>query len=615
MGIFYAVSVIILFVSYLLIKKTEKKIDILIQVALAFVLLFCYNTFICYILTFFTIPITLLDLACINLVFSTIMIIYMIKTKKIQSYSIKKIDLLYIFILAVGVIVVSYINFGFPIEIKYETGDPSVHYLTSEMFAEGDSLLAAEDADAVYGKFTTRKIASYVNSGLIMKCFQGVIDSFDNYIIFVLFGMFVLFLTAWLFYSTIVRFAKNNITRFLAFIVALLYTMGYPLNSFLFGFEYLSMGILILGAIIACVDIYHNEEISFKHNLLVFFLLNFGLFVAYYMLVPYVYSALWIYFMLTERKRQNKWITLKTVLMLTITLLIPFALGYIYTIAPDIYGIFISNNSDLSNAMIYSGSLVNRGLSVSGYIYVNLFSNVLPLLPFAIFAMYKNWNENKAVGLMALFDIGFITLLLIGQLLGKVSAYYLSKNYYALWLLLYYLNYKGIIISYEKKKWVSCVCIGGYIVAIIINLLFYNESIPHGKIDTDENIFQVVDIYGANKTILKNTKDLTQSELELLKYVRDNIPEDKIIEIAGDTEQGYWGYAILRIINDDDEHGGESKLTWKMIKVGLKAGKVDYILYFNRGVFYQVWKEILWENAELVYENEVGGILQYKKNE
>jgi hypothetical protein len=542
------------------------------------------------------------------------MICYIVKTKKVQSYNINKLDLLYVCLLGVGVLIVSYINFGFPLDIKYETGDPAAHYLTSEMFTEDDAVLAAGETDPVYGSFKTRKIASYVNSGLIMKCFEGVTDSFYNYVIFILFGIFILFLTSWMFYSTIAEFSKNKITRFIAFVVALLYTMGYPLNSLLFGFEYLSMGILVLGAIVACIDIYHKEEIGFKQNLLVFFLLNFGLFLSYYMFVPYVYSALWICFMLTEKKRQNKWITLKTAVMLTVTLLLPFGLGYIYCLAPNIYSVIIKSTG-VSNVMQYSEKILNSGFAVEGYIYVNLFSNMLLLLPFAFWAMYKNWNENKATGLMVLFDIAFITLLLVGTMFKKVSIYYVCKNYYALWFLLFYLSYKGLIISYEKKKWIPYVCVGGYVVIVLINLIFFETEFTHGKVDTEENALQVADIYGANKTILKHQKDLTQDEIALLKYVQDNIPEDKTIDIAGESEQGYWAYVMLRRLNDDDEHSGERKIAWKIKKIGEKAGKVDYIIFFNRGYYYQYWKDALWENAELVYENEAGGILKYQNNE
>ena len=179
MKIIYVLSVISLFISYLLIKKTDKKVDILKQIVLTIVLLFCYNTFICYCLTFFTISSNLVNLSIINYIFSIIMIIYLVKTKKVQKFSLKKIDILYTFLIAVVTMVSAYMNFGFPFEIKYETGDPATHYLTSELFEEQETLLANQkEPDAVFSSFASRKTVSYVNSGLIMKIFENVIDSF-----------------------------------------------------------------------------------------------------------------------------------------------------------------------------------------------------------------------------------------------------------------------------------------------------------------------------------------------------------------------------------------------------------------------------------------------------
>ena len=611
MGIIYGVSVVLLFVSYLLIQKSKEKTDILKQIVLNFVLLFCYNAFVCYVLTFFTIPVNLLGLSIINFILSLIMIIYLIKTKKVQKYYLKKLDLLFVILIGIAVLIVSYLNFGFPFEIKYETGDPSTHFHMADLFAERDGLLAGEEPEEVYGSYASTKTASYVNSGLIMKCFQGIIEPFDNYIIFIAFGIFVLFLTGWMFYSTISRFAKENLSKLLAFMVSILYVMGYPLNSFLFGFEYFSMGILILGAIIASIDTYQNNEIGFKQNLLVFFLLNYGLFTAYYMFVPYVYSGLWIYFCINEYKKKKKLFTKKLFLMLLITLLLPFGLGYIYHIAPEIYGIFIHKSVDISTATKQPSGIVNS-FSYYGYIYVNLFSNIIPLLPFAIMAMYKKWKENRGVSIITLITMIFIYALIIGNIFNKVSAYYLSKNYYALWLLLYYLAFKGLLIMYEKNKLAPVVLVITYIIIIVINLVFFNVEFSHGVIDKEENILQIVDIYNANKTILKRPSDLNTEELELLKYMMKNIPEDKKVELAGDIEQGFWGYALTKRINDDEpNYWGKEKIEQKMIYVGRRAQKVDYVVYFNKGQFYQLWKNILWKNAEKVYENEAGGILKY----
>ncbi len=620
MGIIYVLSVVILFISYMLIKKADKKVDILKQIALTIVLLFCYNTFICYVLTFFTISSSLLNLSIINYVFSIIIIIYLVKTKKIQKFCFKKIDLLYISLLAIATIGAGYLNFGFPFEIKYETGDPATHYLTSELFKEQDTLLANQkEADEVFGIFDNRKTVSYVNSGLIMKLFENVIDSFDNYKIFILFGMFILFLSGWMFYSTISRFAKDGKTRFLAFIVSLLYMMGYPLNSMLFGFEYLSMGILIISAIIASIDVYQKEEIGYKQNLIVFFLLNFGVFCAYYMFVPFVYSGLWIYFCINEYRKnradsKSKLKSLfnkKLIIQLLVTLLIPFLLGYIYHIAPEIYGVIIRKSVDFQKALSQQNKLISQGLAAFGYIYVNLFSNILPLIPFVIIAMYKNEKENKGVSIITILAVVFIIILFIGHFFQKVSIYYLSKNYYAIWLLLYYLAYKGLLALYEENKIIPFAIVATYIIAIVVNLLFFETNISHGVIDREENILQVADIYGANKTIYEHPKDLNLEEIEILKMSLKMIPEDSKTEIAGDIEQGAWAYSMTRIINDDDEHTGGNKIKYKMMYLGNRVGKIDYLVYFNRGEYYQFYKEKLWENAEVVFENGSGGILKY----
>lgn len=245
MGIVYGLSVLILFISFILIKKTEKTLDILSFLGISIVVLLSYNALICYILTFFLLPITLISLSAINLFIALLMIAVIIKQKEIQKYELDIINLLSICVILICVLAVSYMNFGFPFNIKYETGDPATHYLTSEIFSEQDRLINTND-DKVYGMFHGRKIASYVNSGLIMKSVSDVVDEIDYYNIFIGFGVFVLFMTGAIMYNALEKFTKSKYCKILALIVSVIYVLGYPLNSFLFGFEYLSLGVLML---------------------------------------------------------------------------------------------------------------------------------------------------------------------------------------------------------------------------------------------------------------------------------------------------------------------------------------------------------------------------------
>jgi len=79
-----------------------------------------------------------------------------------------------------------------------------------------------------------------------MQCFSNVIDEIDYYNIFIAFGIFVFFLTAAIMFNTLDKYTKSKGGKILALLVSLIYVLGYPFNSLLFGFEYLSMGILIL---------------------------------------------------------------------------------------------------------------------------------------------------------------------------------------------------------------------------------------------------------------------------------------------------------------------------------------------------------------------------------
>ena len=625
MGILYLISVIMLLIAFILIKKTEKEIHIISFVSISIVALFCYNTFICYILTFFAIPITLLLLSIINIVIASLFSIKIIINKQIQKYIFNKIDILYILSIAIIVIVVSYINFGLPLNVKYETSDPAVHYLTAVKFAESDSLLPGAKPDEVYGQLAERKTVSYVNSGLLMKCFCKNLEPMECYSVFVCFGIFTLYLTGITIFSAMTNLAKKKEHRLWAFILAMVCMLGYPLNSFLFGFEYLSMGLLIICAIINLIYYYEKEILSIKCFMLLITFLNFGLFSSYYMFVPFVYPALWIYFYIKNYQKTKKILTKEIVILWIVTLIIPFVLGFIYHLEPDIYAIIINKYLDTENIMNFSTGVVTSGFSMDGYIYINLYSNMLLLLPLTLYLFIKdaketNFKNNYFVGLLFLFTIIFIEILLIGNKFGKVSIYYLSKNYFALWIILIYCNYKALLkLSENGNCYLPRLFIGTYVVLMIICTIFSNVKLVGDALNNpDENVLTVMEIFGANKTMLFNREPrLNQEEIDILMYARENLDYNSKIEVVTEGIQYYWSYVLLRYVNYEEAMNksgyGQFKLNIKTSLLPKNINKVDYIIYFNRSEFYKILQNRLFENSEIIYENEAGGIIKHIK--
>ena len=623
MEILYVISIVILFVSFILAKKSEKEINIINCIFISIILLLCYNAFVCYILTFFIIPVELWSLSIINLIISLIFIIPIIKTKDIQKYFFKKIDLLYICIIALVVIIISYIFFDFPFNVNYESGDSTVHYLAAVMFAKSDSLLAATtEFDEFYGTLGGMKICSYVNSGLIMKCCCENLDPIECYNVFVGFDIFTLFLTGVIFYFSLRNFATEKEHLIWITILSVICILGYPLNSLLFGFEYLSLGLLILSTIINIMYYYSEKNFKFSFIVISMLLLNFGLFSSYYMFVPFVYPALWIYFCIENYCRTKKIITKNLIILLAVTLLLPFILGFIYYMAPDIYSILINKNAninanvDINTIMQPSSTIINSSFKVPGYTYINLYSNMILLIPATIYLVFKDRKSNKFILLLNVFCILFIELLLIGNVFDKISIYYISKNYYALWIILLYGVGKTLIMLSKKGKYLPRLFIITYIFLMIISIPLSNIKVEYILKNEKENITSVMEIFQANKTILFNKPaELNKNEIELVKYAQKNLEHNKKTEVICDENTYYWTYVLLRFTSKENEYkesvNGQRALATKNYYISEEINNVDYMIYFTSSNKYKELQDKLFENATIIYENSAGGILKY----
>ena len=128
--------------------------------------------------------------------------------------------------------------------------------------------------------------------------------------------------------------------------------------------------------------------------------------------------------------------------------------------APGIYNILGGN--DLQQAIKYSqahsSNIVNKTFADYGYIYINYYSNIILLLPLVIYYVYKKIKDKSGLSfeiILLLLNVIFIELLIIGILVERVSVYFTMKNYYALWIVLIFTNFKGLMNVYEKKPKVS----------------------------------------------------------------------------------------------------------------------------------------------------------------
>ena len=185
MNILYLASTLILFVTIILFKKIDKKINFFGSVIVTSVAFMCYQAIIAYFMDFIKIPITLLNISIINImIIIALWLITCLKIKKFQSYTIKKADILFIIILLVVNIPILYKEFVLLQNFRYISTDYVMHCQAATTFSKGDFLLdSMTNWEAVNPTFM---ITSYVNDGLLMKAVVGWIGEFNLYKVYML---------------------------------------------------------------------------------------------------------------------------------------------------------------------------------------------------------------------------------------------------------------------------------------------------------------------------------------------------------------------------------------------------------------------------------------------
>lgn len=591
MSVIYCICTIVLLISTILIKKTEKKLDIVKTITITLVLFLCYQTFISYIFTMLQIPITLTSLTIINGMLVIAIVGRMLYKKQLQQYYFEKKDLIFIILILLIVMVLSYIDFGFPLNIKYIMTDASVHYISAREFYENESLLLkVENIDTANAMMP----GAYSNIGILFKVFAPFIGEMNLYNVFIGFDIFVLFLSGMLFFVTIKKYAKNKVTYVLAGIISIIYLLGYPLNNMLFGYFYLGLGVLCINAIVAIMQEWEEEKTIWK-NAVSIFLLCFELFFSYYLFAPPVYGAIFIYYIFYFHKQKGKWFNKSILVYTLITLVVPTVVGFLYHVLPGM----------LSTSQIQVGSVIQ----VEGYIYRNLYSNILLFIPFMIYYLIKQKKLQFDI-ISTIIFIMYMCVLYISIFKLNISTYYFFKTYFVLWQFVIYLFFRGICYIAENKKGKVLVCsyVSVYILLMVISFLTSNVQIIKDTFNKNEKITDVMDIYGINKTVLTKVEvDYTKEELEILEYIKKNALQLKNNNtlIIGNQRQEFWFYALL-------EYKCKANLSYATTINYINnwnQGDYEYLVYFNRSDYYRMYEnDIELDESEVIFENSSGGI-------
>ncbi|MBE5820337.1 MAG: hypothetical protein E7310_05960 [Clostridiales bacterium] len=586
--ILYLISVVIFIIIITIIKKSQDKMNFTKFFTVMIISFLCYNSFICLILNIFSISITIENLAIINFLISAILASVILKNKEIQKFYINKKDIIAIIVIVIVTLTSAYLNFGIDLNIKYLTTDSAVHFKAAREFYQNDLLLNKTEGTSISKQFM---IGAYTNTGILFKVLEPFVGEINLYKVFISFDIFLFLLLGLIMYSAVEKIIKGKKEFFLSIIAIGLFMIGYPLNTLIFGYVYLQLGLTIIGAIIIIYQNYLEEKNNFPYIML--FLFNFGLFFTYCIFVPVIYFSEGLYFLIKEYQEKKKF-TFKNIVKIFIILVIPFILGLLYFAIPH-----ISNSNNQTESFF---------LTIEGYIYRNCWSNFIFVMPLSILSLFKKEKSNLFYKIILTVLIIYMIIFFVVVYKFQLSTYYYYKTNFVLWFVIWY----GAIYSInkfkddEKTKKILMIYCSIYLIFTIIAIKLKYVPITKETFDSDENLTNAFDIYCINRTIISYVEiDYTKEEIKILDYVHRNIDiqKNKVL-IIGNPRQEFWFDGIFEYKNRNNL---ETIIPKEHIENWNDDKNFEYLIIFNRSYYYDNYKEdIIYKDK--IFENEAGAI-------
>lgn len=533
--VLYVMSAILLFVLSIIIKKKEEKINLITTFFTNIILLSCYNIVVCLGLKIIGINSNLLILSIPNYTISAFGIYKIAKEKQIQKYCVLKKDIISISLIIIVGLIVSYITFGLPFNVPYVQEDASNHYnMITEFFETGE----VKDGSIP---------GAYINIGILFKIFFNVNERFNGYNLFVITEIIKLVLAGILFYLTLSKYIKGKISYMIAILLSCIYMISYPLNGMLSGFVYLQMAVNIVNVILIVMENY--KQINNKDKNILLFLLTFGLMFTYYILVPPVFVAIFLYEL--NGFKQSK---IKVIKNLLVIFTLPCIIGLLFFVVPG-----------LIDSQTYYNPMSNMASQDAhvGYIFVSYYSMFLFFVPFNIIYLIGKIRKKQIdfMSLLLIITILYIALALILQYMGLLARYYCMKPYYLLWLIMLVITGKAIFELLNKDientyKFLISTVFFIYAIGIIFFTLRGPCSFKVFE-EQKETVNSIFNIYKLNRGIvLHETFEMvyTNEELKVLEEVTKDFDDNTKIIHVQDRLNTRWLRRLMLIKDENRNH-------------------------------------------------------------
>ncbi|MBQ9608468.1 MAG: hypothetical protein IJV15_03380 [Lachnospiraceae bacterium] len=579
---FYIICMLAAVSGFYLYKKTDNKLYAGTWLPVTFLTLMGYQTFVAGIINLIHIPVNIISIGLFDLIPAVILWIFIIKNKQYQKYKYEWIDFVIWIIIILTVIVFAGKRYGSELLINYNSVDAAVH------FGQARNVVNSQSVNGMY--------YSTLHNGLFLEAFGAFGGAGRLHRVYVLSDVMHLCLAGFMFWGLIRRWAKDNFLKMSGIIIVLMYLYGYPLNSTLFGFSYLGMGVTVIAYILALMDFYVDKDINRWFNIILMALGCYSIFQTYVLFMPVTFFAALICILIRQYK-DKKLFGLDTIWVGLGVFLFATVFGFLYTYG----GIFGSSQGGSG------GVTVASAINIEGGVYEDLYSNFIFLIPVAlvgIICLIKKDN-GRLIIYLTILDVIFVFALLCEAVKHKVSAYYYYKNYYMLWLLAWVLFYIGLTYLEKNSRLVAAFTIILWLGMLSMSLLNIENRLraKNELLSPQVNAEYLSHIYTFNY-IFMNMRNYSPYKIDIYEYVNENLMnnEESYIPVVSGIDDYYWMQAITNQRSADFQYwnyGDDSFFD------NLKKDNIHYIIVFNDNDFYRQHNSYF-DGLKRIYENSMG---------
>lgn len=534
MSYLFNFSLLIVLLCFFFAKKFNKNVSLVSNLLFTLIIMMCYISTFSFILDKLGFKLNYFNFSIFNIFVSVIFIYFIIKKKLIQKMYFDKFRFLIYSLFLVVIVGIMFYSFGFDLNVSFYSPDAAAHFLSARYFSLSSELNAEINLLNSQSYGDGFQFFFYTNLGTLFKCLPSL-STIGQFNLFVIYNFFVFYLLAVSFFEILMLRVNTNKEKIIAIIITLLYFLGYPLNTTLYGFSYWNTGILLCQFVIYLLLM--SKNIDKKTMNLMLSISLFSLFCSYYLFVPIMYFCVFIFFIKDEYK--NKKIDFKSFFIRCfISLLIPFVLGFSYFVLESL----------LSDA----GGYVS-GIGAEGTIFVDIISNYLLLIPIVLYAILDKKGENKDyLNNIFLYNFIYVIILFAFSTLNILSAYYFSKILYLNWMLIWLLTYKGLIKLNKSVPEFTKIFAIIYILLFSLSVLDIDKKIieknnEYQEVTVLDNLFS---IYQWNLEYMKNPiVSFNKEDLYLIKeYINiENSDNQQEINFVGTYVQKRWFESLTDI--------------------------------------------------------------------